>query len=745
MDNRFVARIFSLIILLLSHHNSLANKDSGEEEEAIKLTEINVNADAIHSDSTLKTQRPIEDSPYSVSVLTTDFMKEIGTEKIQDALGYVSGAFGGHFGADTRADWVLVRGMEPVQYLDGLRLSNNRNVNEGRGGSGVPIGFEYNNNSRINPFSLQEIEILKGPSSAVSGQGSFGGILNMISKRPSPHIRGGQLWFQLGSFDRKQIALDYGNRLNSSDTSNYRLITLIRNSEFQMDFVNDDAFLFKPSFDFQIGEKSKLTIIGDISVNDTVASSAYWLPLAGTIWPHPDGRIPVNRFIGEPGFDKYKTEQASITLLFDHDFSNGWTFSGGLRHSDSSTDFRAIRNRIPFYTFDPGFEDFQHIERSIHLSDARSNTTVSDFSMTGVKHWGNTTHFLKYGMSFEDQRFDSDVLDLRDQGGYLNVFINPIYGLLDNLPSLADVENTPANNFYQQGLYFHDQTYWGKRFISSLAIRYDAVRNDPARQGGRSGIKSTKEYNLSGHFGLMFKLDNGLSPYINYTDSFEPLIGVNAYNKPLVPKKGKQYELGLKYIPKNTNHFITLTAFEINEKNRQTLLPEDMIQDPEIVNPYWYIQAEQAKIRGFEIESKFHWKRINLYSTYSYFDSETINIADDSMINGTVPSTPDHSFSTWVSYQPEHHIPGLRLGMGIRYVGHTTDGNLYDQETSATPPVITDDYIYADMRAEYKFKNYEFSLNISNLTDKINISNCRIGNCYYGSRRMITANLVYNF
>ncbi|WP_256657823.1 TonB-dependent receptor plug domain-containing protein [Pseudomonas sp. 2FG] len=72
---------------------------------------------------------------------------------------------------------------------------------------GLQQTFGYYANSRPDPYTLERIEVLKGPSSMLYGQSSVGGIVNLVSKRPQAE-RQGQVQAQYGSFDRAQLAAD---------------------------------------------------------------------------------------------------------------------------------------------------------------------------------------------------------------------------------------------------------------------------------------------------------------------------------------------------------------------------------------------------------------------------------------------------------------------------------------------------------------------------------------------------------
>ncbi|KAB5323492.1 TonB-dependent receptor plug domain-containing protein, partial [Bacteroides stercoris] len=178
------------------------------------------------SASGAKSDVPIIETPLSVSVLTQERIEDLGALTVQDAIGYVSGLYNGPYGVDTRGDWSVIRGVSPVQYLDGLKSL-----------------YGSYNNVRTNPYGLSQIEILKGPSSVLYGQGSIGGIVNLVSKKPEAETSG-QLWGQVGNYSRKQVAGDITGALNDDASLQGRVIGLWRDSDTQTDYVPDNSIVF---------------------------------------------------------------------------------------------------------------------------------------------------------------------------------------------------------------------------------------------------------------------------------------------------------------------------------------------------------------------------------------------------------------------------------------------------------------------------------------------------------------------
>src|SRR5688572_12935138 len=107
-----------------------------------------------------KTDTPLIETPQSVTVITKDQIVDQGATNVQDALNYAAGVRSNAYGLDSRADGVRIRGSFPDEYQDGLRRM-----------------FDwYTSNTRAEPYTLERIEVLRGPSSMLFGQSNTAGL-----------------------------------------------------------------------------------------------------------------------------------------------------------------------------------------------------------------------------------------------------------------------------------------------------------------------------------------------------------------------------------------------------------------------------------------------------------------------------------------------------------------------------------------------------------------------------------------
>ena len=694
----------------------LADDSKAKAEEDIEVITVKSKRGLISyvSASGAKSDTPIIETPLSVSVLTEERIADLGALTVQDALGYVSGLYNGPYGLDTRGDWSVIRGVSPVQYLDGLKSL-----------------FGYYNNVRTEPFGLSQIEILKGPSPVLYGQGSIGGIVNLVSKKPEA-ATSGQLWAQLGNYSRKQLAGDITGSLNDDETLQGRLVGVWRDSDTQTDFVPDNSKALAPSFSWQASDDTKVTVLGNWQKKES-GSSTQFFPHQGTILANEFGQIPSSRFVSEPGFDRYDTEQQAATVIVEHNLTEDWDLRVASRYSDSHADYDTM------YGWPPKFEDDNRtISRVAYLSNADARSITSDAQLHGNLQTGAVEHQLVMGFDYQNAYTDND--SFYGAGGLLDLY-NPVYGQVTDLPTDADVTDYAANKVYQSGVYLQDNMKIAESWMVSAALRRDRTVSRTERADAQS------QYATTGRLGLMYLMDGGVSPYISYSESFEPMLGSDAYGQAFKPQTGEQWEAGVKYQPDNTEHLLTAAVYQIKEQNRTTTLAADQLDDEGLIDPNGQIQGGEVTAKGVELEAQLAWQQLDIYASYAYTDayvSQSNTLGEE---GATLSAVPEQQASVWATWRLAL-VDGMKVGGGVRYVGKTSDGSAYVAMNGVVlnDPLTTPSYTLLDAMLGYEMGDYDLSLQVQNLTDKTVITSClNRGDCFYGQRRSISANLRYKF
>ena len=192
-----------------------------------------------------KTDTPLRETPQSITVVTADRVTDQGALTVQESLRYVPGVFADAYGPDSRGDYPRIRGQDPNIYLDGTRVVNTFSFNEWR----------------PDPYTLERIEVLRGPASVLYGDTSTAGLLNLISKRPQAEAFN-EIGVQFGSFNRKQVQMDITGKLTKDGEWLYRFIGVFRDSGTQTDYVPDDRIVLAPSLTWRPTNNTNWTVLG---------------------------------------------------------------------------------------------------------------------------------------------------------------------------------------------------------------------------------------------------------------------------------------------------------------------------------------------------------------------------------------------------------------------------------------------------------------------------------------------------
>lgn len=179
----------------------------------------------------------------------------------------------------------------------------------------------------------------------------------------------------MGNHNRKQAALDFTGSLTDDEALLGRVIGVWRDSDTQTDYVDDNSLIFAPSLSWQATDRTKLTLLGNWQKNES-GSSTQFFPHQGTLLDNEFGQIPSHRFVSEPGFDRYDTEQQSVTAIIEHDLNQDWRLRLASRYSDSHADYRTM------YAWPPVFQDDNRtVIRSISMSDNSAISVTSDMQL----------------------------------------------------------------------------------------------------------------------------------------------------------------------------------------------------------------------------------------------------------------------------------------------------------------------------------------------------------------------------
>lgn len=667
---------------------------------------------ATRSGTATKTDTPLVETPQSISVVTRDQVETQGARRLEETLAYTPGVSVGSYGSNPEQDYVFQRGFQVPFMVDGARQYRDYIV-------GAQLGVE--------PYGYERIEVLRGPSSVLYGQMAPGGAVNLVSKRPTADpLR--EVAITGGYPGRAQAAFDFSGPVDAEGQFLYRLTGLGRIADGQMDFQGDDRLFIAPTLTWQPTDETRLTIFGQFQ-RDQDALRPVPLPPSGTIYPSPYGKIPRDRFLGEPDFDAFEREQAAVGYEFEHRFNETWSVKQNLRYTyvDQVEDFTLV-------AFDYGSfpVDGRTVDRTAWHDVNKIGTLVIDNQVLAEFDTGPLSHKallgLDYSRSRSDWYFASAPMEPIDA-------FDPRYGspIGPFQPGISELKTAT-----QIGLYAQNQIAFD-RWRLTLGGRYDwAEGTTEDRMNG--GVTEQKDDAFTGRVGLTYLFDNGLAPYVSYSTSFEPEIGADVYHNPFKPTTAQQYEVGVKYQPEGYDGFFAVSAFDLTRQNIRTRLASPLPDDP-----WAEVQTGEARVRGVELEAKASiTPSFDIIGAYTYLDSEITksNNGDEGL---PLWLTPRHQLALWANYRFEGGpLAGLGLGAGLRYRDKVW-GSSHEIEVPAHT-LFDASLTYDFGKANPEWDGLNLTVSARNIFDKSYLSTCSDWEgCFYGEGRTVNATLKYKW
>ncbi len=652
---------------------------------------------AARSETGTKSDTPIIEVPQSISVVSAAEVVAQNAQTVGQALRYVAGVQAEPYGFDARYDQYVIRGFgENVlgSYRDGLR--------ELKG------SFSH---FLDEPYGLERIEVLRGPSSVLYGGNDPGGVVETVSKRPTD-TPFGQIVGQIGNFGRYQGQFDIGGPIASDGSLAYRLTGLARDSGTQVKFGKDDRLFIAPALTWKIDDRTSITVLTDYERN------------RGQMWPYyykgDDGQVE-HIVLTDPEFDRLHQHQWNVGYQFDHRFSDWLSFHQGFRYGQ-------VRFLGAFV--DALGTDGNTLYRYAGLFTDHNNALTTDSRLQAKLDTGVISQTIIVGLDYLQ---DHTVLGYSFgyptiAGGTNNV---PSLDLTDPVYSTSPVGALPAETYSgthlrQTGLYVQDQIKVG-HLVVTAGGRHDWTRTETLDYAdGTSTVQTPGKF--TGRVGAVYLFDNGLAPYVSYSTSFSPLAGTTFAGTAYKPTTGRQVEAGVKYQPKGSNSFITASLYTIRQDNLTTA---------DLDHPYYNVQVGRARSRGAEISGVASLTDgLNLVANYSYTDTKVLR-SNGTDLGKRLSGVPTNLASLWFDYTMKSgRISGLGFGGGVRYVGKTYQ----DTANTATNP----DYTAFDAVIHYDLPHWRIALNVQNIGDK-QVSTCNGSNCTFTQARTIFGSIGYHW
>ncbi len=651
---------------------------------------------------------------------------------MKEALSYTPGVAVGTRGASNTYDYLIIRGFaadgqSQNNYLNGLKMQGN-----------------FYNDAVIDPYMLERAEIMRGPVSVLYGKSSPGGLLNMVSKRPTTEPLK-EVQFKAGTDSLFQTGFDFSDALDDDGVYSYRLTGLARSANAQQKGAEEQRYAIAPAFTWRPNDKTNFTFLSYFQ-NEPETGYYGWLPKEGTVEPLPNGkRLPTDFNEGAKN-NTYSRNEKMIGYSFDHEFNDTFTVRQNLRFAQNKVSQKSVYGygmcSDPLYSSNPSSSPCANVPQSqwghtLTRQYVIDNEKLENFSVdTQLQSkfaTGSVDHTLLTGVDFMRMRNDID-----SWFGYAgSVAPSDIYNL-DRSDFDFGAHPNPSGPYRvllkqkQTGLYVQDQAQWDKVLVT-LGGRYDwADQSSFNRDYGNKSERDDKEFTWRG--GVNYLFDNGVTPYFSYSESFEPASQTDANGDLFAPSKGKQYEVGVKYVPEDRPIVVTGALYQLTKTN-------NLMADPN--GSLFSVEGGEIRARGVELEAKAALSAsVNLVGSYTYTDAE---YTTDTNYKGNTPAqVPKHMASLWADYTFfDGPLSGLTLGTGGRYTGSSYGDPANSFKVGSY--TVVDALVRYDL-ARVGMAGSNVALHVNNLFDREYVASCfNTYGCFWGAERQVVATATFRF
>lgn len=649
--------------------------------ERISVTGRNFNDYKVGSASgAMRGDISLMDTPQSVTVIPDFVTDEQLATNLSEVLVNDSSVTGGS------EKW-----NRQVFSIRGFELSS---------GSGYLINGQQQWSHYVQPIeTLQQVEVLKGPSSMLYGQSGPGGLINMVTKKPTYDTMF-ELGFDTDEHGSTRYQLDAGGSLNEDQTIRYRTVLVKQDTQYWRTYSAEngqdesnqerDRWLGYLNLEFDITDDLLLSLKYDHTQDKTGIDRGGWLDSSGEliggkdiIWDMPWAFT--DNTISNMGADLtyHINDDWKVKAGYNDQQFNRQRLDSSPSMISSSDD--PMTNGYYVSPFDR-YDDWQHKTGYVDF--------VGNFSTGGLEH-----QFL-IGANMLDYYYGQ----LKDSGEKMQLVMPGQPLPKPDLDYNRD-ESLYESEYKHYGFYIQDLISINDEWQVLAGVRYDEQKKEGA---------GNNSYAVSPKFGLIYSPASNGSIYVNYSKSFTPQGIVNDEEDVnngtnLDPEYGEQYEIGTKWELFDGSLLLTGAVFDITVSN-VTVTEQLEATDPNGNNTITSQSGEQRH-KGFEMGAQGQVSD-NWFLTGSmmYLDAEYLRPDSDSLNGKTPVDAPEWSANVWTRYEM---TDDLALNFGAIYVG--------ERFANTDNTISKDGYVRFDMGAAYSMdvmgSDVSVRLNIKNLFD----------------------------
>ncbi|WP_372810391.1 TonB-dependent siderophore receptor [Pseudoalteromonas nigrifaciens] len=563
---------------------------------------------------------------------------------------------------------------------------------------------------------LQQVEVIKGPSSILYGQSGPGGLVNMVTKKPTSQT----LFKASADVDQHgstRFMLDAGGALTESEDLRARGILVKQDVDYWREYQNGenrerDRFLGALIVDYDISDNALVRVHYDRTDDEAGLDTGAWIDSNANVigddktirdmsWAFTD--ITVENLGVD--LEVFLTENWQVKLGYNEQTFERQRFESAPRKPSNFIEGDSYASR-PYDRFD----DWQFKTAFVDF--------IGEFETFGIQHQfligANSLDYYYGQLKTNAESFDFSA-------GQNEPFRPAISYKTD------DTVSSSAYDYY--GIYMQDLISFSPEWQLSLGGRYD---------------KQSKENSNNESFvpkvGVLYHPNASATIYASYSEGFEPqnetLVNTNDVNNgmKLDAITSEQKEIGIKWQLFDDRLMLSGALFDISKTG--TLVSEDLVNPVDNITSIT-TQAGEQRHKGFELAAQgAATDRLFVMASTMYLDA---NYERDATLQGKRPTdAPNWSASLWTRYELNDVIA---LNAGAFYEGERFADN--------ANTVTKDAYTRVDVGATYKINlnntDVNLRLNIENLFDTNYLAGGGLNNVTIGEGASVRLAAQFSF
>ncbi|AWN37535.1 TonB-dependent siderophore receptor [Methylobacterium radiodurans] len=616
-----------------------------------------------------RTDTALRDVPQSIQVVPREVLVDQQDVRLADAIQNVSNVQPGGT-IQGRSDTFLIRGFRTQTYaIDGVLLSQANTFNT----------------TQRDLADVERIEVLKGPASVLYGRGDPGGLVNIVTRRPTLEPSG-DLTLQGGSFGFARLQGSVSSALPAAEGLAARVSFAAQDDPTFRNFGDgrtNTRYFVAPAFTWTPAPDTRVEFLAEVTRQD----SQYDEGLIAR-----NGRVPrddVARYYGTPN-SRFNGESNFVTLRAEHDLNAAVTLRQVVNVQSGGFDAFAVRSTGLNAAGTQITRRSTATDTTFAAIDTQSEL-VAKFDVLGLRNtvlagFEYTNGFRK-AYSVQSTFSGTSFFDPVPRGTY-----GPF-----------TFQNAIQQRTALYGFYLQDQIDLGAGLQLLVGARADfGSQFYISRASATQATPPDQElFGISPRVGLVYRPVEPLTLYASYTTSFKPQTDnvLGATNPP--PETGVQYEVGARYDLIPSTLTVSAAAFRIDRQNVSAADP---------VNTGFSVITGAQRAEGVELDIAGEilpgWKIIG---GLGFLDTRITRDTTFAIGNRLI-GAPEFSASIWSTYQiQDGPWRGLGVGAGVTHVGNRF-GDLNNSFTVGA-------YTRLDAALFYDFERYRFAINARNLTD----------------------------